>query len=186
MHRLIAALAVTAAAATALVASPPAATAAPSDPPARGVVVAQGGLIGHLRPSVYAPVNYTFPNGSKISISCKVAGTAVDGNTRWYLVLAEGDANWVSARYVTNVGPAPDPCDPSDGTFAATATAALTKRVGATTADAGAGSYAKGSTFRVQCYTDSGQKWYLTGGGRWVRAAYVSTSAKVRYCTNYG
>ena len=179
MHRLTATLV------TAFVASPPATTAAPSDPPARGVVVAHGGLIGHLRPSVHAPANYTFPNGSKVTLSCKVSGTVVDGNARWYLVVAEGDANWVSARYVSNVGPAPDPCDPSDGTFAAKATAKLTKRVGPTTADASAGSYAKGQKLRVQCFTDSGQKWYLTDGGRWVRAAYVSTSSKVRYCTNY-
>lgn len=185
MHRLTAALTTAAAVATALVASPSTATAAPSDPVARGVVVAQGGLIGHLRPSVHAPANYTFGNGSKISLSCKVSGTVVDGNNRWYLVLAEGDANWVSARYVSNVGPAPDPCDPSDGTFAAKTTARVTKRVGPTTADASAGSYAKGQKLRVQCFTDSGQKWYLTDGGRWVRAAYVSTSS-VRYCTNYG
>ncbi len=186
MHRLTAALTATAAVASALVAAPSTATAAPADPVARGVVVAQGGLIGHLRPSVHAPANYTFANGAKVSLSCKVSGSVVDGNPRWYLVLAEGDANWISARYVSNVGPAPDPCDPSDGTFAAKATATLTKRVGPTTADAKAGSYAKGQKLRVQCFTDSGQKWYLTDAGRWVRAAYVTTSSKVRYCTNYG
>jgi hypothetical protein len=186
MHRVTATLTAAAAAvAAAFVLPAGAAAAAPSDPVARGVVVAQGGLIGHLRPSVHAPNNYTFPNGSKINLSCKVSGSVVGGNARWYLVLAEGDANWVSARYVTNVGPAPDPCDPSDGTFAAKATAKLTKRVGPTTADASAGSYAKGQKLRVQCYTDSGQKWYLTDTGRWVRAAYVTTSAKVLYCTNY-
>jgi hypothetical protein len=160
------------------------ATAAPVDGTAKGVVVAKGGLIGHVRPSTHAPANYTFPNGSEISIDCKVSGTVVGGNPRWYLVVAEGDANWVSARYVRNVGPAPDPCDPSDGTYSATSTAALKKRVGPTTADASAGTYAKGKKFRVQCFTDSGQKWYLTDGGRWVRATYVKTSSSVRYCSN--
>src|SRR4051794_777529 len=161
-----------------------AATAAPGDPAAEGVVVAKGGLVGHLRPSTHAPANYTFPNGSKVTLDCKVSGTVVDGNPRWYLVVAEGDANWVSARYVRNVGPSPEPCDPSDGTFSAKTTAVLTKRVGPTTADASAGTYAKGQKFRVQCCTDSGQKWYLTDTSRWVRARYVTTSSKVRYCSN--
>jgi hypothetical protein len=161
-----------------------AATAAPGDPAAQGVVVAKGGLVGHFRPSTHAPANYTFPNGSKVTLDCQVSGTVVDANRRWYLVVAEGDANWVSARYVRNVGPAPDPCDPSDGTFSARTTAVLKKRVGPTTADASAGSYAKGQRFRVQCYTDSGQKWYLTEASRWVSAKYVRTSSEVRYCSN--
>ena len=61
---------------------------------------------------------------------------------------------------------------------------ALKKRVGPTTSDASAGSYAKGQTFRVQCFTDSGQKWYLTSASRWVAAKYVKTSSEVRYCSN--
>lgn len=161
------------------------AAAAPVDPPAKGVVEANGGLIGHLRPSIYAPNNYTFPNGSEITIDCKVPGTVVGGNPRWYLVVAEGDANWVSARYVRNVGPAPDHCDPSDGSYSAKTTTALKKRVGPTTSDASSGTaYPKATTFRVQCYTDSGQKWYLTDKGKWVRATYVTTSPQVRYCSN--
>ena len=89
-----------------------------------------------------------------------MSGTVVDANPRWYLVVAEGDANWVSARYVRNVGPGPEHCDPSDGT------------------------YAKGQKFRVQCYTDSGQKWYLTETSKWVSAQYVRSSSEVRYCSN--
>ena len=151
---------------------------------AEGVVVARGGLVGHLRPSTHAPANYTFRNGSRVTLDCKVSGTVVGGNPRWYLVVAEGDANWVSARYVRNVGKAPEPCDPSDGTISGKATTALTKRVGPTSADATAGTYAKGSKVRVQCYTNSGQKWYLTDTSRWVRAKYVTTSSTVRYCSN--
>ena len=160
------------------------ASAAPVDNAAEGVVVARGGLVGHSRPSTHAPANYTFPNGSEVTLDCKVSGTVVGGNARWYLVVAEGDANWVSARYVRNVGPAPEPCDPSDGTYSAKTTAALKKRVGPTTADSSAGTYAKGQKFRVQCYADSGQKWYLTDASRWVSAKYVSTSSQVRYCSN--
>ena len=150
-----------------------------------GTVVAQGGLVGRLRPSTHATANYTFPQGSKVSLDCRVPGTVVGGDSRWYLVSAEGDANWVSARYVTVTGPAVQPCDPSDGTYAAKATSALNRRVGPTTGDTVTGTYAKGASFSVQCFTDSGQKWYLTGSGRWVRASYVSTSSKVSYCTNY-
>ena len=186
MHRLTIKSALTLGAAiTATLALPLGpATAAPVDPPAKGVIVASGGLIGHVRPSTHAPANYTYPNGSEVTLDCKVSGTVVGGNPRWYLVVGEGDANWVSARYVRNVGPAPDPCDPSDGTYSARTTAVLKKRVGPTTADASAGTYANGQRFRVQCYTDSGQKWYLTDASRWVRASYVTTSSNVRYCSN--
>jgi hypothetical protein len=186
MYRITAktALTLTAAVAATLALPLAPATAAPVDAAAEGVVVAKGGLIGHVRPSTHAPANYTFPNGSEVTLDCKVSGTVVDGNPRWYLVVAEGDANWVSARYVRNVGPAPEPCDPSDGTFSAKTTTVLKKRVGPTTADASAGTYAKGQKFRVQCYTNSGQKWYLTETSRWVSAKYVTTSSQVRYCSN--
>jgi uncharacterized protein YraI len=160
------------------------AQAAPTGGTAKGVVVARGGLIAHVRPSTRAPANFTFPNGSEVTLDCKVSGTVVSGNPRWYLVVAEGDANWVAARYVRNVGPAPEPCDPSDGTFAARTTTIVNKRVGPSTHDATAGTYAKGQSLRVQCFTKSGQKWYLTSGSRWVRATYVTTSSKVRYCSN--
>jgi uncharacterized protein YraI len=178
------ALTLTAATAAALALPMVPASAAPVEGAAKGVVVAKGGLVGHVRPSTHAPANYTFPNGSEVTLDCKVSGTVVDGNRRWYLVVAEGDANWVSARYVDNVGPAPEPCDPSDGTFSARTTAALKKRVGPTTADVSAGTYAKGQKVRVQCYTDSGQKWFLTETSRWVSAKYVRTSSEVRYCSN--
>lgn len=178
------ALTVTAAVAATLALPLAPANAAELGATAQGVVVAKGGLIGHVRPSTHAPANYTYPDGSEISIDCKVPGPVVGGNPRWYLVVGEGDANWVSARYVRNVGPGPDPCDPSDGTYSAKTTAVLKKRLGPTTADASAGTYAKGQRFRVQCFTDSGQKWYLTDKSRWVSARYVRTSSSVRYCSN--
>ena len=189
MHRAIANKALTLTAATVAALALPlvaaaTATAAAAEGAAEGVVVAKGGLVGHVRPSTHAPANYTFPNGSEVTLDCKVSGTVVDANRRWYLVVAEGDANWVSARYVRNDGPRPEPCDPSDGTFSAKATAVLKKRVGPTTADASAGTYAKAHRLRVQCYTDSGHRWYLTDTSRWVSATYVRTSSRVRYCSN--
>ena len=90
MHRVIATLTATAAAATAaagVVLSPSVATASPVDlRPAHGVVVAKGGLVRHVRPSTHAPANYTFPNGSEVTLDCKVSGTVVDGigvGTSW-------------------------------------------------------------------------------------------------------
>ena len=160
------------------------ASAAPTGKDAIGVVVAKGGLVGHELPSRHAPDRVTFANGSKLVLDCKVPGPVVDGNALWYYAFGDDDDGWVSARYVKNVGPAPDPCDPSDGSFSAKATTALKKRVGPSTADASAGTYAKGAKFRVRCYTGYEQKWYLTDGSRWVRAAYVTTSSKVRYCSN--
>lgn len=173
-------LALAAAAAGTVVAVHPASAAET----AKGVIIANGGLRGHQRPSTHAPGGYTWPKGTKVTLDCQVPGTSVDGNARWYLVVAEGDNNWVSARYVRNVGPAPDPCDPSDGSFAGRTTTAVKKRVGPTTADASAGSYAANQRLRVRCYTGHAQKWYLTDQDRWVRATYVATSKNVRYCTN--
>ncbi len=161
------------------------ASATPAAETADGVVTANGGLVGRLRPSTHATANYTFRKGDEVSLDCRVKGTVVGGNANWYLVVAEGDANWVSARYVSVTGPAVQPCDPSDGTYGATAKTALKKRVGPTTADSSAGTYAKGKKFRVQCFTDNGQKWYFTDAGRWVSAKYVKTSSKVRYCSNF-
>jgi hypothetical protein len=182
----IAALAAAALAAPLVPASAaPVAPAAPDAEWATGVITAKGGLVGRLRPSTHAPANYTFEKGAEVSLDCRVRGTVVDGNPSWYLVGAEGDANWVSARYVSVSGPAVQPCDPSDGTYGATAKSALKKRVGPTTADSSAGTYAKGKKFRVQCFTDEGQKWYFTDGGRWVSAKYVKTSSKVRFCSNF-
>lgn len=48
--------------------------------------------------------------GSTLHLVCKVDSQAVDGNKRWYQLTGDGGGQWVSARYVTNVGTAPPYC----------------------------------------------------------------------------
>ncbi|PZF79370.1 SH3 domain-containing protein [Jiangella anatolica] len=50
------------------------------------------------------------PRGATLHIVCKVDSQSVDGNRRWYQLTGDGGGQWVSARYVTNVGAAPPYC----------------------------------------------------------------------------
>jgi uncharacterized protein YraI len=50
------------------------------------------------------------PRGSTLAIVCKVDSQTVDGNRRWYQLTGDGGGQWVSARYVTNIGAAPPYC----------------------------------------------------------------------------
>ncbi|WP_053202412.1 SH3 domain-containing protein [Jiangella muralis] len=52
----------------------------------------------------------SIPRGAQMSIVCKVDAQNVDGNRRWYQLTGDGGGQWVSARYVTNVGAAPPYC----------------------------------------------------------------------------
>jgi uncharacterized protein YraI len=50
--------------------------------------------------------------GSSFRIVCQQPGTSVNGNNRWYLTTSNASSakGWVSARYVDNVGKAPQWC----------------------------------------------------------------------------
>ncbi|WP_116950664.1 SH3 domain-containing protein [Jiangella endophytica] len=52
----------------------------------------------------------SIPRGATMSIVCKVDSQSVDGNRRWYQLTGDGGGQWVSARYVANVGAAPPYC----------------------------------------------------------------------------
>jgi hypothetical protein len=41
---------------------------------------------------------------------CKVDSQSIDGNRRWYQLVGDGGGQWVSARYVSNIGYAPPYC----------------------------------------------------------------------------
>lgn len=45
--------------------------------------------------------------GSTLKLRCKVTSQKINGNPRWYLTQS---GHWVSAAYVSNVGPAPAKC----------------------------------------------------------------------------
>lgn len=170
-------------AATPATASAPAAAAAPAVGQVTTAVLAARGL-----PSSHSVKVGWLERGSRVEINCKVRGTNVDGNRWWYLIADHDSTNWISARYVRNIGAAPDHCDPSDGSFAARTTARLNQREGANAKDRKLGTFAKGASFRAICYTqesrEANKRWILTPRGRWVSSAYVRVSSKLRYCMN--
>lgn len=101
-----------------------AATAAPAAAPAasvlntpgdndlyQGQVIARTGLNIRAMPTTNSADVGTIKYGTIIRISCKVKSQSIDGNPFWYkLADARFHAGWVTARYVDNVGRAPEYC----------------------------------------------------------------------------
>lgn len=144
----------------------------------KGKVIAKNGLVVRTAPSTHAGSAGSVAQGTTISIDCKVTGTRVDGNTLWY-ELSNGNG-WVSARYVDNIGAAPDRC-PAEATEygVGQTTTGLTMRTGPTTADTVQGALPSGTKVNVTCYVNSQnvggeRQWYLLDNGSWVSAAYVT------------
>ncbi|MGW2279661.1 SH3 domain-containing protein [Streptomyces sp. NPDC001770] len=75
----------------------------------RGRVVARPSLLLRDRPTRSSRIVGEVPYGTIVDIFCKTRGDDVDGNDRWYL-LANGTWAWGSARYIENIGAAPDWC----------------------------------------------------------------------------
>ncbi len=153
-----------------------------------GQVMTAAGLAVRSAPSTHAGKVGLIANHKTFPIECKVRGTSVDGNDLWYS-LPPNTNEWVSARYVRNVGPAPDWCTGADGSTGKT-TAAVTKRKGPATADSAQGSLAKGKTFSITCKVRSqsvsgNNIWYFTPDRLWVSARYVTNvGAAPGYCTD--
>lgn len=76
-----------------------------------GQVIARIGLNVRKRPTTNSPVVDTLPYGTVVQLKCKVNGQWVNGNPRWYKL---NDGRFVdgfsAARYISNVGPAPEWC----------------------------------------------------------------------------
>lgn len=151
-----------------------------------GTVDANGGLNGRIAPSTHTAKNYLFKNGSKISIDCRTKGTIVGGNAEWYLVAAEGDANWVSAKYVDLKGPAPRWCGDSGETISVKITKDVYSRQGPSTADKKRRLQHAGGGQEVLCYvyTAAGgsKRWVVTLEDGWVPASAVRSSKKIPFC----
>jgi len=115
-----------------------------------------------------------------------VRGATVGGNNIWYL-LPPTLNEWVSARYVENVGAAPDWCGTAKR-FTGRTTEALTQRTGPTRKASSAGTLARGSQVRIVCKlpgqeVDGNALWYSLTNGRWVSARYVDNiGAAPGYC----
>lgn len=75
----------------------------------RGRVIARPSLLLRDRPTRSSRVVGEVPYGTIVDIFCKTRGDDVDGNDRWYL-LTNGTWAWGSARYIENLGAAPDWC----------------------------------------------------------------------------
>ena len=141
-----------------------------------GKATASGGLTVRALPTTASAAKGSIPKGKVFPIVCKVRGTSVGGNTIWY-ALPPTLGEWVSARYVENVGPAPRWCGNEERIFGLT-TVKLTKRVAPTTAAASAGTLAKGAGVDIICKlngknVDGNKRWYYLNDGRWVAARYV-------------
>lgn len=142
-----------------------------------GKAIAKSGLTVRALPTTASAAKGSIAKGKVFPIVCKVRGTSVDGNNIWY-ALPPTLGEWVSARYVENVGPAPRWCG-NDERFVGRTTAKLTKRVAPTTAAASVGTLAKGAGVDIICKldgknVDGNKKWYYLTDGRWVAARYVA------------
>lgn len=152
-----------------------------------GKVISTSGVTVRTAPSTHAGAKAAIADNKVFPISCKVRGTMVDGNDIWY-ALPPTTNEWVSARYVRNVGPVPDWCSDDSVRTVGTTTVVLTTRKGPTTADASKGTLARGAKVSVVCKVSSqsvsGNKlWYHTTDSRWVSARYVSNvGAAPGYC----
>ncbi len=178
------AVAVAAAVAAGLVATIPAQAEIVAD----GVIVATGGLNVRQLPTTASTAKGRLANGTTVSIICKVRGSSVDGNDLWYL-LPPTLNEWVSARYVRNVGAAPGWCG-SDERFVGRTTTTVTKRVAPTTAAGATGVLARGAacTSSASCPVSrvgGNNRWYYLTDGRWVSARYVSNVGRAPgWCTS--
>lgn len=77
----------------------------------QGQVIARTGLNIRTRPTTGSADVGTIRYGTVIRIKCKVKGQTIDGNPFWYqLADARFHAGWVTARYVDNIGRAPEYC----------------------------------------------------------------------------
>jgi hypothetical protein len=90
-------------------------------------------------------------NGQQIEIICKVRGSSVNGNDSWYS-LPPTLNEWVSARYVQNIGTPPRWCGSTER-FVGRATATVKKRAAPTTVSAQVGSLANEAGVNIICKT---------------------------------
>jgi hypothetical protein len=161
-----------------LIAVTPAAQAA--EGPYRGKVVASSSLTVRSAPTSASARAGTLNRGAIVSMSCKVFGPTVGGNSLWYK-LATG--RWVTARFVANIGVAPRFCGSGkEYVGRVIAQPSLAIRSGPNTADVKVSTAARGQQLALVCKVDSqpidgNPRWYqLTGdgGGQWVSARYVT------------
>lgn len=135
-------------------------------------------LYARQAPSQHARATFLYPQGERVPLGCKVTGPSVNGNNIWYAIAGSND-RWLSARYVKNIGAAPEYCDPLDGYVKGRTTARLNARTGPTVNDAARTVHNAGTMLDLQCKVTShavggNTTWYHTSTGQWVSARYVA------------
>lgn len=167
----LAATALTAVAGTAVFAASPAYAAGD------GKVISKEKLTVRYAPSTHSKAVGSIKPGKVIPLSCKVTGTSVDGNNRWYLLPGSDSPEWVSARYVKNLNTAPAWCGDSQR-YVGKTTTSVKVRVAPNTKDASVRTLKKGAGVDIICKAkgqgvNGNNRWYWTTDRRWVTAAYV-------------
>jgi len=152
-------------------------TATTADAAGDGKVISRTNLTVRHAPSTHANAVGSIKPGKVIPLNCKVTGSSVGGNNRWYLLPGGDEGEWVSARYIKNLGSAPGWCG-NDERFVGKATANVRVRVGPNTQDTAVDTLGKGDGIDIICKTnaknvDGNTRWYWTKDHRWVSARYV-------------
>jgi len=161
-------------------------TPAHAQTPYEGQVIAKSGLSVRHLPTNISTRKGTLKPGQIIEIVCQVRGTRVDGNNRWY-ALPPTLNEWVSARYVRNLGSEPRWCG-SDERYAGRTIAALKMREAPTTSTASVGTLNRGTGVDLICKLtaqriDGNKLWYYMTNGRWVAARYIENVGRApRWC----
>lgn len=142
-----------------------------------GKVVSKTNLAVRKLPTTASAKVGSLKPGQTIPIECKVKGTPVDGNPWWY-ALPPTLNEWVSARYIENVGPAPRLCGSGELAKGKVTTSKLKMRTGPTTKASSAGTLSKGQEINLVCklegqVVDGNPRWYHLKNGKWVAARYV-------------
>ena len=151
-----------------------------------GTVTGENGVNVRSAPSIHSESTTGLEKGETVVLECKMRGTSVGDNEVWYAI--HGGTEWVTARYVDNVGTAPKWCPQADTeTATANVTSDLNVREGPTTADQLVSSVPAGESVEVRCSARSqdiggDRTWYATMTGQWVTGAYVELDGGVAEC----
>jgi hypothetical protein len=142
-----------------------------------GRVTARSGLTVRYAPTKHSKAVGSIAYRSVVPLSCKVTGSNVDGNRRWYRLPGDGGPQWIAARYVKNLNRVPAWCG-NDERFVGRNTNWLSVRRGPNTADARVRTVAPGTGLDLVCKVhaqriDGNRLWYWTKGDNWVSARYV-------------
>lgn len=153
----------------------------PNAPTFDGKVVSKSSLAVRYGPTTASAKSASIPSGKIIPLGCKVRGTSVGGNNIWYS-LPPTLNEWVSARYVDNVGGVPSWCGTS-ARYTGDVMTALKLRTGPTSAASSAGTLQAGRTKAIVCKlrgqsVGGNDRWYYLTNGRWVSARYVDNVGK--------